>query len=561
MDASVPPPRSWRSSLRAALLPALLLTLLNAPKPVHIDDTAYCFFAAQAAAHPLDPLGFKILWDQKPQPAVEVPAPPLVTYWLAAGMKLFGPRPFLWKLWFLPFILLLGASFHWLLRRFARGVEQPLLWLVLLSPAILPALNLMLDVPMLGLSLFSLCLFFHAGDRESLPLTLLAGLAAGLAIETKHAALLAPAVMTAVGILRRKPWSGGAAAAVAGAIFVAWEGMNGLRYGTCQFVTSVFHFPFSVPKSQILLPAVVYVGGLAPALLVLGVASLKVRPRIVLLLAGLFLLVLPGIALLPDRWAEFLEDRGEEFLRLSPLTLLFLLTGASLIGLAAALAWKLAGRRGNPGSFRGFPFSRPADRILAAWLCLELAGCIALSPFMAARRVLPLIVVLALLFGRYAALTRRPQKRILVAIAAFSVALGLGYAAVDYREADAQRESVDRAARWIEERHEGGKVWYAGHWGFQYYADRQGMAPIIPDGSALRPGDWLVIPERRISQQIVILRNRDVELAQLLELDDTLPYRTVMGYWAGKVPLERRRGPRLSVEIYRVRSSFVPSRR
>src|SRR5579883_780248 len=50
------------------LLLALAYTLLNAIKPLHIDDAAYYRYAAQAAKHPLDPYGFEIFWYQAPQP-------------------------------------------------------------------------------------------------------------------------------------------------------------------------------------------------------------------------------------------------------------------------------------------------------------------------------------------------------------------------------------------------------------------------------------------------------------------------------------------------------------
>src|SRR5437588_9165421 len=91
--------------VRRALLLALLAALytgLNALKPLHIDDTAYAYYSAQAAAHPLDPYGFPILWYYEPQPANEVIAPPVLPYGWALSRALFGERPWLWKLALLP---------------------------------------------------------------------------------------------------------------------------------------------------------------------------------------------------------------------------------------------------------------------------------------------------------------------------------------------------------------------------------------------------------------------------------------------------------------------------
>ena len=82
-----------------------------------------------------------------------------------------------------------------MLRRFAPGVELPLTVMTVLSPAILPSINLMLDVPALALSLASVYLFLGACDRDSFGRAALAGFVAGLAMQTKYTGAVAPAVM------------------------------------------------------------------------------------------------------------------------------------------------------------------------------------------------------------------------------------------------------------------------------------------------------------------------------------------------------------------------------
>src|SRR5581483_10299133 len=71
------------------LLPlALACTLLNAVKPLTIDDTAYHDYAAQVAHRPLDPYGFAMFWWYQPEPANEVLAPPLFFYWSSLALRL-----------------------------------------------------------------------------------------------------------------------------------------------------------------------------------------------------------------------------------------------------------------------------------------------------------------------------------------------------------------------------------------------------------------------------------------------------------------------------------------
>src|SRR2546422_8856379 len=107
-------------------------------------------------------------------------------------MRLLGDSPVLWKLWLFPFAAALVFALHALARRFARGLELPLVVLTLFSPQLLPAFNLMLDVPALALGLSAVALFLWALDRRSWALAVPAALLAGVAVEGKDTAFLIP---------------------------------------------------------------------------------------------------------------------------------------------------------------------------------------------------------------------------------------------------------------------------------------------------------------------------------------------------------------------------------
>ena len=113
---------SRRRTLALAGL-ALGFTVLNAAKPLHVDDAQYWKYAHHIASHPTDPYGFTVLWGQEPKPAISVLAPAGLPYWWALGMVLFGDQPVLWKLWLAPFAGLLVFSLHAIFRRFAPGLE------------------------------------------------------------------------------------------------------------------------------------------------------------------------------------------------------------------------------------------------------------------------------------------------------------------------------------------------------------------------------------------------------------------------------------------------------
>jgi 4-amino-4-deoxy-L-arabinose transferase-like glycosyltransferase len=540
---------------------ALALTLLNALKPLHIDDAAYYCYAAQIAHDPLSPYDFEILWGQRPQPANEVLAPPVLPYWWAAGIRLFGDSPGLWKLWLLPVNLLLVLSLHALARRFARGLELPVLCLIVLSPSLLPGLNLMLDVPALALSLGALALFLRAADRDSAWAALAAGLVAGLAMQTKYTALLTPAVLLLYAGLFRRPRLGLVAVAAAVAVFASWEVFVALRHGQSHFLVSLGRQGRSLldqfgPLFRALLNLT---GGLAPATGLLALAALGLRARAVLA---------AGVAVLFGYGLVALVPPGESGVTASGLVCRVL--GLFLTGTLAVVARRLLSeRRGlsppsdNAGSSPAAPHTGPrrVEWFLCLWLALEVGGYFALTPFPAARRVLGVLVVAALLTGRLAARTcrRAPRRGLVWAVTAGGVLLGLAFYGVDLREAAAERRGVERAARRVFRQTNGKTAWYTGTWGLKFYAERAGLRPVVPDRSALRAGDWLVIPDPPLPHQEFVTEGVPLSPAGRVTVADALPLRTVWCYYGSNVPLDHQEGPRVSLRLYRVTADFTPA--
>jgi hypothetical protein len=533
---------SFRHLLPCAAL-ALVLTLLNALKPLHIDDAAYYCYAAHIAEHPLSPYGFEVLWDQQPCSANQLLAPPLLLYWWAAGIRLFGENPFLWKVWLLPISLLLVLALHALARRFARGLERPLVCLIVLSPSLLPGLNLMLDVPALALSLGALALLLRAVDRDSMSAALLAGLVAGLAMQTKYTALVTPAVLLLHAGLFRRVRLGVLAAAAALTVFAGWEVFVAVRNGESHFLCNLVRQEGSlVEKSGPLFRALLNLtGGLAPATALLGLIALGLSRRLVLASGAAVLLGFGLVALVPQS-----EGAG-----MTASALVCRVLGLLLAGTVVAVAWRLM--RGKV---------RRTEWFLCLWLAVEVAGYFVLTPFPAARRVLGLLVVAALLTGRLAARAcRRGGPCGLVwAVTGAGVLLGLAFYAVDLREAVAQKRAVERAARRLRSRDGGSVAWYAGTWGVKFYAERAGLRAVVPDRSALHKGDWLVIPDAPLPHRQIDLGGAPLVLAERVVVGDAIPLCTVWCYYGGNLPLEHHQGPRVSLRLYRVAADFTAAK-
>jgi hypothetical protein len=556
----------WKSLLGLAVL----VTALNAVKPLHIDDAAYYYCARQLADHPLDPFGFAQFWWDHPESANHVLAPPVPVYWWALAIRLFGDRPVLWKVWLLPIVLLLVLALYLLFRRFARGLELPLVWLTVLSPAVLPGFNLMLDVPALALAFAALEMFLRAGERRSFPLAALSGLVAGLAMQSKYTAAVMPAVMLLYAVLwgRLRWWL--VAAGVAGMVFAGWELFTFLRYGESHFLyAGAQRLGPLGDKVSLFFPLLMGVGGVAPAVLLLGLAALRARWWVLTTAVGL---VLTGFVLVAVLGADFRASWGAHpwIVALSELArepievefVLFGLLGALTFGTLAVVAWRLCRRPWQ---------ARRVEWFLVLWLGLEILGYFGLSPFPAVRRILGVLVVATLLAGRLASRTcRAPGRRRLVwGIAAGGAVLGLGFAALDLYEARVIQDAAETAARSARKAGDG-RIYFLGHWGMQFYGERAGMTlyvpaydwwqgPIaLPPPTELHRGDLVVWPEGEIHLQETKLADAPLELVRLLEWRDGIPLRTVACFYDGPAPLRHLSGPRLRVRIWRATGDFKP---
>ncbi|MGH7789345.1 MAG: hypothetical protein ACRERC_20915 [Candidatus Binatia bacterium] len=531
-----------RSGARFVLAVAAALTLLNAWKPLTIDDPAYYACAQQIARDPFDPYGYMLFWYEHPQNGFDIMMPTGLPYWLSLPLRLFGDRPVVVKLWLFPLAVLFVGSFHALCRRWAPGVERPLTAMTALSPLVLPSLNLMLDVPAQALALAALLLLVQACERGSLLRALAAGAVAGVSMQTKYAVLLGPGVLLLYGLSVRRMRLGLAAAAVGAAVFLAWEGLIALRYGEshllhhAQWIRAV-----AATKADLLAALIGNLGGVATPVLLLGLVGLGWSRR-ALLAAGVAMgLGYGAIAAGPP---------------LTPFVVCGLF-GVAVVLVGAAVIWRLA--RSPAETEQG---ADGVTRFLCLWLAVEIGAYFFLAPFPATRRVMGTALVLTLLVGRLAARSAwsRGRRGVVTAVATAGVLLGLLVFAVDFRDAVVQRQAIARIA----ERARAAAVadvWYVGHWGFQYYAERAGMRPVVPGQSQLRAGDWLVKPEGRITQQDVILPPDNVVASgPPIELSDWLPLHTVVSYYSGQVPLAPRLGPRLHVDVLRVTADFVPKR-
>ena len=537
---------------------ALILTGLNSLKPLTIDDTAYFYFAEQIASNPFDPYGGTVFWYDHPVPAHEILAPPVFLYYFAVSLKIFGLNPLWWKWSLLPLCWLFVWSVFQLLRRFARGIERPLTLFVVFSPAILPSVNLMLDIPALALSWAGVHFFLSGIERNSLRRILVSGLLAGLAMQTKYTGFLTPAIFFLYALTHRGVAKAILASIVAVALFASWEAFTAFQYGESHFLFHLQQRSTTLLEKLEVLPLVFsLIGSIGVGMLLLGLLALRVRIRWVIL-SALAIVSLYGALGLLGVTVTFETTLNEQTLTNSvTLSLLaFGLVGMVIWTTVGISLWKLCRFSRNPS------FAQRANWFIGLWLLLEIAGFCALTPFPAIRRVLGLFLVLCLILSRFTSRTIRIEsnRKLLYGVIAFQILFGGLYWSVDYQGAVAQRRLAKDSKVWIETHSDNEKassVWFTGHWGWQFYAERNGMLPLNPSVSRLKIGDWIVKPDQNVHQQEIKLPMEKLTLVHEMAFIDRLPFRTVATFYDGYTGFIHQQGPRLKVSIYRVDQDFT----
>jgi hypothetical protein len=524
---------------------ALVLTALNAIKPVHLDDPVYLSYAAEFAAHPLNPYAFHI-GSPFLVPANDVLVPPVLPYWLGLGIALFGDHPVLLKCWLFPFVMALAWAVDFLAARVAPSLRAPLLWLCLLSPTVLPGFNFMLEVPVLALGLTALAVAMRSVERESWSLALLAGLLAALAIQTKYTGIIACTAIVVWCILRGRWARGAAVAALALALVVGWECLVASAQGQSHFLVHLRQRQGQPVQRclHLLLPLVGQLAGLAPAVALLGLTALGWTGRHVLIVGLSMLGAVTVLALVPSRVVLLTWTNGKTLL--TPSNLVYGWLAVPVWTALVGVCLRLARRRTADGP------ARLLDWFLLAWLGLELAGYFALSPFPAARRVSGLLLVFTLMVGRLAHL-RGVLPRIAGRLAVVGTALSLLFFATDLLDARAARVAAGEVARRPYFQARGSTFWHLSWYGFAYYADREGLRPLQLNREMPRQGDLLAMHDvREFREALAHHPEIGLELIDTVAAGDCFPLRVAPEYYCLRTPLENQRAPRIRVRIYRI---------
>ncbi len=488
--------RSWNRRTWL-LLAALwgLATILNLGKPFHIDDIYYLEEAQWIAENPTRPMSGEMYWiTDQPEPFYLSNNSPILIPFLQAGvLRVFGLSPLALHVMTSVFAAFAILFFHALATRLARDVAPVLTAIFVLSPSFIAEQNIMLDVPLV---MSWLAFFLVFGDGKASRQWWGAASIAAVAVMIKFTSF-ALIFFLIIEAIRTRSMRRLVALTVPAMVLALWSTWNYFEYGGIQILAR----PLEYGAPQL-------ATGRAP---IPGLDFLKSVGTIAGR-AALWIVTLGGIttgfyALLPRLFTK----RSMQRFMISAFAVLVVLVP---IG-RALVAWGPEQLAGEPfvhtvlrGSFFmiGLSLLRLAwlrvkagdddDKRLLIWIATASVFVFMLSPFVAARHVLVALPAVMMLVARHADVSFAGLERPMVGIA---LVLGIALAISDWRVAAVYR---DQAPQLAEQTEDASRVFFVGHWGFQFYAKQAGIVPYVPEQTELRPGDILIEPEGVAAQPI-----------------------------------------------------------
>ncbi|MCK5944274.1 MAG: hypothetical protein KAI24_19965, partial [Planctomycetes bacterium] len=303
-----PPLQPRHRAAWIALLLAFAMNAANLLEPVTVDDVCHHYYAAQVAADPLHPYEFEPVWHQKPVPGWTIMVAPVHSYYWAPGIWLFGDSVVGWHLWFLPVQWLFCWSLLTLLHRWLRRGAVAVTVTIALGAAVLPGLNLMLEVPMLALGLTGVVWLQRAFDRRALGAAVVAGALWGLALQTKYSAMGFLPVWCLLALLRwrLREWGVGVVAAAATALAI--EGLLSLSHGGGSYFLQQLSYAQVREWDHLLKGMFQHVGLLAMPATLLALLGWGARPRTVMVVACCYAVGVLVVGLCPDEHGHTLAD-------------------------------------------------------------------------------------------------------------------------------------------------------------------------------------------------------------------------------------------------------------
>lgn len=549
-------PKNWSSAKsRTCLFLLTLLCLLPfVGKAFHMDDPLFIWTAKHIVDKPLDPYGFPVVWYKTERPMWEVTKnPPLAAYYSAAAGYVAGWSEHTLHLAFLLPALAVVLGVYQLA---GELTSSPLLAgvLTLVAPGFLvSSTSVMSDVPMLALWMIAIILW-RRGLGEGKPLYLASsGLLIGACALTKYfGACLIPMLLLYSLWERKRLGSWVLYLLIPVAILGGYQEWTYSLYGRgllSDIAPYVNQFHAKHPMS--------FWGASTVGLAFVGGCTLPALICIPWLWRRTFIFggCVAAIGTAAAAWGWFnvgspFAQQHDEFLAVQ--LLLFIVGGMSVLALGVSDVWR----------------RRDADSVfLAAWVAGSFIFAAYVNWTINSRSVLPLIPAAAILIARRLDEVQRPSRQAVRALVTPLVVSGLVCLWVAWGDT-ALANSAREAAQIIHDKtaSQPGKVFFSGHWGFQYYMQSFGAQPLDQSQLKLTSADLIVQPEN--NSNLVEIPVDLTSSSEVIELHErcwtaTMCTDRAAGFYTslwGVMPFTFGRVPDEHYTLVRLSPSLFPSR-
>jgi 4-amino-4-deoxy-L-arabinose transferase-like glycosyltransferase len=468
------------------ILLALIFLGLLAPflsKAVHIDDPLYILTSEQILKSPIDFYGFNVNWYGYEMPMSQVMKnPPLSSYYLALTGKYFG-----WRATTLHLAMLLPAVF---LAFDIYNLAAPLcarpFWASLTAITtpvlLLSSTTLMCDVLMLTFWVWAVVFWRRGLKEDSHPLlALAAGLIAASILTKYYGASLIPLLFCYSWAERRKLEWPLLYLLIPVATLTGFQWVTYWLYGKGLFGDAA-EYALQRSLSHILMKSFVGLSFLGGCLLTTLFLAPFLWPRRYLL-PGLLLPIIIGFALYLVKVFGVLNLVGADGAKWETIFQagLFITVGLQLLAIAVLDLLKA----NNTDSL-----------ILFLWVLGTFLFAAVVNWSENGRSILPLVPAAAILLmrqierGGWLAWPQREWKMLAVFLPAAFLALVVSWS--DYQLANSVRATTGEISHKFQQLQ--GRVWFEGHWGFQYYMQKNGFTPLDVKDKKIAAGDLVVLP-------------------------------------------------------------------
>lgn len=528
----------WLCLLLCLLALGITLPFLN--HAYHVDEPLFLRVARQILSDPWNPYGFQYLWDNEPKPMSQIAAfPPLFAYFLAAvgGGREFPPEARI-HLSLVPFACVALLSFYLVARKLGHSPVWSFfaaaLWAC--SPAFVVSANLaMPDVAGIACSLLALAICLGGWQNNRTAPLLAGGVLLGLALLMRYntAPLLPVFVLLGWSYgAGRRGWIPAILAAALLAAWLVWSKKVAFQSHSTQLFSTFFGVKEALNRFWALNNA------LSLATFLPFLWALLVWPKgpfwpLFSLVVGIYYGAFASKAE-PIVGFEMFPDFV--FFSLGFFTLAYLATRlwADLRRLAPldcgardskgqGPEWFLALRpeawRRDPEAFR--------EAVLILWVFAALAVPLVYVHF-ASKYLLyaqPPLILLAL--KALTAVENRWRKP-LAALLPAGLALSLAVAHADFRLADVyRRKAHEMTSAYFPWR---GNLWFMGHWGWQYYLEKEGIRPLPATSfgtAGLKEGDVILRAAYASPQPIFPSLHERIQIRKYVPVFEEFPLRTM----------------------------------